>query len=90
MMVSLYIQEQRSKYCSCYSIPFELYRLILSQGYAWLKDKILNDEGRKQQSKLRELAMLASKFDCSLAQLAIGKLSIFQFNIIWLLFFTNA
>ncbi|CAF4861148.1 unnamed protein product, partial [Rotaria magnacalcarata] len=43
------------------------------KGYGWLKDKILNDEGRKQQSKLRELAVLASKFDCTLAQLAIGK-----------------
>ena len=44
-----------------------------SQGYGWLKDKILSDEGRKQQSKLRELSMLATKFDCTLAQLAIGK-----------------
>ncbi|CAF0849610.1 unnamed protein product [Adineta steineri] len=42
------------------------------KGYGWLKDKILNEEGRKQQSKLRELAVLASKFDCTLAQLAIA------------------
>lgn len=33
----------------------------------------MNDEGRKQQSKLRELAVIASKLDCTLAQLAIGK-----------------
>ncbi len=46
---------------------------LLLQGYGWLKDKILSDEGRKQQSKLRELGVLASKFDCTLAQLAIGK-----------------
>jgi len=42
------------------------------KGYGWLKDKILNDEGRKQQSKLRELISLASKLDCTLAQLAIA------------------
>jgi len=39
-----------------------------------LKDKILNDEGRRQQSKLRELAVIAAKFGCTLAQLAIGRL----------------
>jgi potassium voltage-gated channel Shaker-related subfamily A beta protein 2 len=42
------------------------------KGYGWLKDKILNDEGRKQQSKLRELAAIALKLDCTLAQLAIA------------------
>ncbi|CAF1433760.1 unnamed protein product [Adineta ricciae] len=42
------------------------------KGYGWLKEKILNEEGRKQQSKLRELAVLAAKFDCTLAQLAIA------------------
>ncbi|UJR38139.1 hypothetical protein I4U23_030818 [Adineta vaga] len=42
------------------------------KGYGWLKEKILNEEGRKQQTKLRELAILATKFDCTLAQLAIA------------------
>lgn len=42
------------------------------KGYGWLKDKILSDEGRKQQTKLRELSMLATKFDCTLAQLTIA------------------
>ncbi|CAF0953033.1 unnamed protein product, partial [Didymodactylos carnosus] len=42
------------------------------KGYGWLKDKILNEEGRKQQEKLRELALIASKLDCTLAQLAIA------------------
>lgn len=46
---------------------------MFDKGYAWLKDKILNEEGRKQQGKLRELASLASRLDCTLAQLAIGK-----------------
>ena len=44
-----------------------------SQGYRWLKEKVLSDDGRKQQDKLRELAILAATFDCTLAQLAIGK-----------------
>ncbi len=42
------------------------------QGYGWLKEKVLNEEGRKQQNKLRELTILASTFDCTVAQLAIG------------------
>lgn len=43
-----------------------------SQGYRWLKEKILNEEGRKQQNKLRELTNLSSSLNCTLAQLAIG------------------
>jgi hypothetical protein len=42
------------------------------QGYGWLKEKVLNEEGRKQQNKLRELTILATTFDCTVAQLAIG------------------
>jgi len=38
-----------------------------------LKEKVLNEEGRKQQSKLRELTLIATSFDCTIAQLAIGK-----------------
>ena len=38
-----------------------------------MKEKVLSDDGRKQQDKLRELAILAATFDCTLAQLAIGK-----------------
>lgn len=33
----------------------------------------MNEEGRKQQNQLRELTNLASTFDCTIAQLAIGK-----------------
>jgi len=51
--------------------------LIFKQGYGWLKDRILSEEGRKQQAKLRELATIAERIGCSLAQLAIG-----QHNII--------
>lgn len=38
-----------------------------------MKDKILSDEGRRQQTKLREVAEVAEKIGCSLSQLAIGK-----------------
>ncbi|UJR08153.1 hypothetical protein I4U23_012429 [Adineta vaga] len=42
------------------------------RGYGWLKEKVLSEEGRKQQLKLRELTMLASTLDCTIAQLAIA------------------
>ena len=47
---------------------------FLFQGYGWLKDRILSDEGRRQQAKLRELRVVADRVGCSLAQLAIGEL----------------
>lgn len=50
-------------------------RMIVLQGYGWLKEKILNEEGRKQQNQLRELTNLASTFDCTIAQLSIGNVS---------------
>jgi aryl-alcohol dehydrogenase-like predicted oxidoreductase len=44
----------------------------------------LNEEGRKQQNKLRELTLLATTFDCTVAQLAIGNIqsynSLIQLN----------
>lgn len=43
-----------------------------SQGYNWLKDRILSEEGRRQQMKLREIALVAEKLGCSPAQLAIA------------------
>jgi hypothetical protein len=42
------------------------------QGYGWLKDRILSEEGRRQQAKLHEIASIAERLGCSLAQLAIG------------------
>jgi len=42
------------------------------QGYGWLKDRILGEEGRRQQMQLRELGLIAEQLGCSLAQLAIG------------------
>jgi len=42
------------------------------QGYGWLKERILGEEGRRQQMQLRELGLIAEQLGCSLAQLAIG------------------
>lgn len=44
-----------------------------NQGYQWLKDKILSEEGRRQQAKLKELQAIAERLGCTLPQLAIGK-----------------
>ncbi|XP_021055679.1 voltage-gated potassium channel subunit beta-2 isoform X2 [Mus pahari] len=43
-----------------------------SQGYQWLKDKILSEEGRRQQAKLKELQAIAERLGCTLPQLAIA------------------
>ncbi|XP_063319844.1 voltage-gated potassium channel subunit beta-2-like isoform X2 [Pelmatolapia mariae] len=42
------------------------------KGYQWLKDKILNEEGHRQQVKLKELQAVAERIDCTLPQLAIA------------------
>lgn len=47
-------------------------KIFVSKGYRWLKEKILSEEGRKQQNKLRELTALSSSLNCTLTQLAIG------------------
>ncbi|TRY69738.1 hypothetical protein DNTS_035418, partial [Danionella cerebrum] len=38
----------------------------------WLREKILSDDGRKQQAKLKELTHIAEKLSCTLPQLAIA------------------
>uniref|UniRef100_A0AAZ3SE21 Voltage-gated potassium channel subunit beta-1 n=1 Tax=Oncorhynchus tshawytscha TaxID=74940 RepID=A0AAZ3SE21_ONCTS len=40
--------------------------------YAWLKEKIVSDDGRKQQAKLKELTTISEKLGCTLPQLAIA------------------
>ncbi|XP_013408356.1 voltage-gated potassium channel subunit beta-2-like, partial [Lingula anatina] len=49
-----------------------IYSRAATKGYGWLKDKILCEEGRRQQSKLREVAGIADKLGCTLAQLSIA------------------
>lgn len=45
---------------------------VTRQHCQWLKEKILSEDGKRQQQKLRELAAIAGKLKCSLAQLCIG------------------
>ncbi|XP_048100496.1 voltage-gated potassium channel subunit beta-1 isoform X2 [Alosa alosa] len=42
------------------------------KSYQWLKEKILSEDGRKQQAKLKELGHIAEKLSCTLPQLAIA------------------
>ncbi|XP_075999393.1 voltage-gated potassium channel subunit beta-2-like [Genypterus blacodes] len=42
------------------------------KGNQWLKDKILSEEGHRQQLKLKELWVIAERLGCSLPQLAIA------------------
>ncbi|XP_069581714.1 voltage-gated potassium channel subunit beta-2-like [Brachyistius frenatus] len=42
------------------------------QGYRWMKDKILSEEGHRQQVKLKELQAVAERLSCTLPQLAIA------------------
>uniref|UniRef100_A0A8C2KA09 Potassium voltage-gated channel, shaker-related subfamily, beta member 1 b n=1 Tax=Cyprinus carpio TaxID=7962 RepID=A0A8C2KA09_CYPCA len=42
------------------------------KSYLWLKEKILSEDGRKQQAKLKELTHIAEKLSCTLPQLAIA------------------
>ncbi|XP_041377448.1 voltage-gated potassium channel subunit beta-2-like isoform X2 [Gigantopelta aegis] len=49
-----------------------IYSRAALKGYSWLKDKVLGEDGRRQQAKLREIAIIAERLGCSLAQLAIA------------------
>ncbi|XP_078267103.1 voltage-gated potassium channel subunit beta-1a [Rhinoraja longicauda] len=40
--------------------------------YQWLKDKIISEEGRRQQAKLKELGVIVERLSCTLPQLAIA------------------
>lgn len=44
----------------------------LQQGYEWIRDKILSEEGHRQQLKLKDLEAVAERLGCTLPQLAIG------------------
>ncbi|KAI3357105.1 hypothetical protein L3Q82_015573 [Scortum barcoo] len=48
------------------------------KGYQWMKDKILSEEGHRQQAKLKELQAVAERLGCTLPQLAIGKIKLAQ------------
>ncbi|KAI4578933.1 hypothetical protein MJG53_000809 [Ovis ammon polii x Ovis aries] len=40
--------------------------------YQWLKERIVSEEGRKQQNKLKDLSPIAERLGCTLPQLAVG------------------
>ncbi|XP_029283959.1 voltage-gated potassium channel subunit beta-3-like [Cottoperca gobio] len=42
------------------------------KGYAWLKERLCSDEGKKQLSQIKELHLLADRLNCTAAQLAIA------------------
>ncbi|XP_037629886.1 voltage-gated potassium channel subunit beta-2-like [Sebastes umbrosus] len=42
------------------------------KGYQWMKDKVLSEEGHRQQVKLKELQAVAARLGCTLPQLAIA------------------
>ncbi|XP_061775284.1 voltage-gated potassium channel subunit beta-1a isoform X4 [Nerophis ophidion] len=42
------------------------------KSYQWLREKIVSEDGRKQQAKLKELKHIADKLTCTLPQLAVA------------------
>ncbi|XP_038624506.1 voltage-gated potassium channel subunit beta-3 [Tachyglossus aculeatus] len=42
------------------------------KGYQWLKDKVLSEDGKKQQAKVMDLLPIAQRLHCTVAQLAIA------------------
>uniref|UniRef100_A0A8C3AS15 Voltage-gated potassium channel subunit beta-1 n=1 Tax=Cyclopterus lumpus TaxID=8103 RepID=A0A8C3AS15_CYCLU len=42
------------------------------KGYQWMKDKVMSEEGHRQQVKLKELQAVAERLGCTLPQLAIA------------------
>ncbi|XP_064234920.1 voltage-gated potassium channel subunit beta-1 isoform X1 [Aotus nancymaae] len=40
--------------------------------YQWLKERIISEEGRKQQNKLKDLSPIAERLGCTLPQLAVA------------------
>lgn len=46
--------------------------MLALQCYQWLKEKIISEEGRKQQGKLKDLSPIAERLGCTLPQLAVG------------------
>nr|CAB3257998.1 voltage-gated potassium channel subunit beta-2-like [Phallusia mammillata] len=42
------------------------------KGFDWLKEKILSEDGRRQQARLKEIEIIADRLGCSISQLAIA------------------
>ncbi|XP_028309742.1 voltage-gated potassium channel subunit beta-2-like isoform X2 [Gouania willdenowi] len=52
------------------------------KGYQWMKEKILSEEGNRQQGKLKELQAITERLGCTLPQLAIGSSKVNSFNCV--------
>lgn len=57
------------------SLPLSPPLLLSHQSYQWLREKIVSEDGKKQQAKLKELSHITEKLGCTLPQLAVGKTS---------------
>uniref|UniRef100_A0A3B4YR08 Voltage-gated potassium channel subunit beta-1 n=1 Tax=Seriola lalandi dorsalis TaxID=1841481 RepID=A0A3B4YR08_SERLL len=55
-----------------YNSGIPLHSRASLKGYQWMKDKILSEEGHRQQEKLKELQAVAERLGCTLSQLAIA------------------
>uniref|UniRef100_A0A3P8TC51 Potassium voltage-gated channel subfamily A regulatory beta subunit 2 n=1 Tax=Amphiprion percula TaxID=161767 RepID=A0A3P8TC51_AMPPE len=55
-----------------YTSEIPAYSRASLKGYHWMKDKILSEEGHRQQVKLKELQAVAERLGCTLPQLAIA------------------
>ncbi|EPY78354.1 potassium voltage-gated channel, shaker-related subfamily, beta member 2 isoform 2 isoform 5-like protein [Camelus ferus] len=52
--------------------------------YQWLKERIVSEEGRKQQNKLKDLSPIAERLGCTLPQLAVGKAITGEGQLCWM------
>lgn len=66
-----HLQPPPSDTCATLLCLFFTFPLSL-QSYQWLKEKIVSEDGRKQQAKLKELNHITEKLGCTLPQLAVG------------------
>ncbi|KAG7283809.1 hypothetical protein CRUP_033996 [Coryphaenoides rupestris] len=70
--VEVQLPELFHKIAACPPSPGHPSRCPPSNGYQWMKDKIVSEEGRRQQAKLKELQAIAERMGCTLPQLAIA------------------
>lgn len=69
------LESPGSQATPCVSSLIQSVSSLCCQSYQWLKEKIISEDGRKQQAKLKELNHIAEKLGCTLPQLAVGKTS---------------
>lgn len=50
------------------------------KGFSWLKDKLISEDGRRQQARIKEVQIIADRLGCTIAQLAIAWCLRFEYN----------